>query len=85
MSKELIISCTVCHGVTTHYWQNDDHSAHMLCDNCYIELNQQANKEPDSDFARSFDEWRSGDVGYHQVTPQAMLERFLVQIFVEEE
>lgn len=91
MSKEPTISCTVCLGVTDHYWQNGEHSAHMMCDACYIQLNQQYEKtanstdEHDILFAESFSEWRSGDVVYRKVTPQSMLERFLVQIFVEEE
>lgn len=91
MSKEPTISCTVCEGMTSYYWVNANHSAHMVCDVCYIEMNQQVEKLSASDdwddirFADSFMEWRSGDVEYRKVTPQSMLERFLIQIFVEEE
>lgn len=91
MSKEPIIPCTVCLGETTHYWQNSEHSPHMVCDACYIQLNQQMNAICDSNdedhirFVEMFAEWRSGHVTYNKVTPQSMLERFLVQIFVEEE
>ena len=88
MSKELIIPCTLCLGKTDYYWHNDE-TAHMLCDACFIDLNHQLALLADSDteedrlFVLTFSAWAS-NVQYDKVTPQSMLERFLVDSLIKE-
>lgn len=91
MSKELTISCTVCSRQTDYYWQNYDRPGHMVCDSCFIELNHQLGS-PTEDmgahdreiFVATFTQWIE-NLEYHKVTPQSMLERSLIQAFMDEE